>query len=119
MEILSRLANIEQVSLITLYLLKTLYRLSQDTVTSMDTLSPSLPFNSILHYLLTPSLSLLQDVLLEHQKHVGKVFSQKLSDQSRCEQDLDSSTNTPTDIREIEEKEFGLESKGHFNFPSD
>lgn len=61
-----------------------------------------------------------QDVLLEHQMHVGKVFNQKLSDHSPCGEESDSSTNTPTDIADIEEKEFGgpMPSKGHFNFPS-
>lgn len=52
--------------------------------------------------------------------HVGKVFNQKLSDHSPCGEESDSSTNTPTDIADIEEKEFGgpMPSKGHFNFPS-
>ncbi len=76
-----------------------------------------------------------QDVLLEHQMHVGKVFSQKLSDQSLgagsgCGDgsDGESSTNTPTDIEEMEEKEYGsgageggssLQGKTHFNFPNE
>lgn len=73
------------------------------------------PMSAIHH----PVPPLLQDVLLEHQMHVGKVFNQKLSDQSSsCGAESDSSTNTPTDIRDLEEKEYGLESKGHFNFPS-
>ena len=57
----------------------------------------------------------LQDVLLEHQMHVGKVFNQKLSDHAHCGEDSDASTNTPTDITDIEEQEFG--GKGHFSFP--
>ena len=55
--------------------------------------------------------------------HVGKVFNQKMSDQNLCMEESDSSTNTPTDITDIEEKEFGDGSQGnnngHFNFPSD
>ena len=80
--------------------------------------------------------SFVQDVLLEHQMHVGKVFNQKVSDQNLaatsecgCGDGNDvggSSTNTPTDIGEMEEKVYGsaggsgsVQYKTHFSFPTD
>ena len=80
----------------------------------------------------------MQDVLLEHQMHVGKVFNQKVSDQNLavaecgCGDGSDggsaSSTNTPTDIGEMEEKVYGsagggesgsMQYKTYFSFPTD
>ena len=53
--------------------------------------------------------------------NVGKVFNQKLLDQSLLDDKLDSSTSTPTDIGGIEEAEFGTKTSsntsGHFTFP--
>ncbi len=50
--------------------------------------------------------------------HVGKVFSQKLSDQGVGDEDsLNSSTGTPIDLGGIEEKEFGMDNRNHFEFP--